>query len=179
MGIRRGSCVTTLSEPILKKHLRNNAGSLVLLTCARKNALALRLGYQLRNGWGSKFTSAFTTYHLRHPHSPPRLPRSSSPAYNRLRIQLMSDFASVGTMVFTGTTSGNVFRCYHEHQAHYREPSSFLRLPDLPEVAAFGETSREVFRHSIDATVSLVVSSTAMDRWKRHEQWLTNGHKEM
>jgi hypothetical protein len=49
----------------------------------------------------------------------------------------MSDFANVGAMFITGTTPGNAFRCHHKHQTHYRESSSFLRLPNLLEVAAF------------------------------------------
>ena len=148
---------------------RKNAGSLVLLTRARKNALALRLGCHLGFHHISSTPSALPT----------KTPHSSSPTYNRLRIQLMSDFTSVGAMLFTSTAPGNAFTCCHKHQAHYRESSSFLRLPDLPEVVAFWETGHGAFRHSIDAMVSLVVSSTTMNRWKRHEQGLANGHKEM
>jgi hypothetical protein len=73
-------------------------------------------------------------YAIRTPHQDSTLILAT---YNGLRIQLLSDFANVGAMFITGTTPGNAFRCYHKHQTHYRESSSFPRLPNLLEVAAF------------------------------------------
>ena len=71
-------------------------------------------------------------------------------------------------------------RCQHNHHVRYHESSSFLRLRNLPEVGAFGwKPGWEAFRHSIDATDSLVVSRATMERWKRHEQGLVNGRKEL
>jgi hypothetical protein len=91
--------VAILSKPILKNRLAERVlGPLILLTRAGKNVLALRLGCQLRNGLEFEFISAFTIYHLRHSHFSLRLSHSPSPAYNRLRIQPMSHFASVGAM---------------------------------------------------------------------------------
>jgi hypothetical protein len=84
--------------------------------------------------FGDLSSSRHITYAICTLHQDPTLILAT---YNGLRIQLMSDFANVGAMFITGTTPSNAFRCHHKHQTHYRESSSFLRLPNLLEVTAF------------------------------------------